>query len=452
MAATAPTPAGRIEHDVPVDALTGLMRGGAFESLLNRSITGSPAAQFAVIVIGLDRFQHVNDLLGYGAGDLALYATARRLSGTLCADAGVCRLGGDEFAVYFPACDEPAALLHASIILAAFEQPVHLEGRDIFLSASIGLAVFPRDGACGASLTRRAAAAMHRAKSRGGGAVERAGLDPAFRPEERYRMESALRFALARDQFSLRYQPQVDREGMLQGLEALLVWDHPDLGRIRPETFIHLAEETGDILPIGEWVIAAACRHITGWRATGLQPPRIALNVSPVQFASPGFVDRVTAILKRTGIGGSCLEFELTEGCILRDVDESASHMAEFRSLGIRIAIDDFGVGCSPLTYMHRLPLDVVKIDRTFISQLTGPAGSLPVVHTIAVLAHHRGLQVVAEGVETFDELELVRAARCDLVQGFLFGAPLTHDEVARLLANPSSLGKSFRSPHPSAF
>ncbi|MBI5085415.1 MAG: bifunctional diguanylate cyclase/phosphodiesterase [Acidobacteria bacterium] len=452
MAAPAPSPMGRSEHDAPVDALTGLMRGGAFEALLDKSITASRGNQFAVIVIGLDRFQNVNDLLGYGAGDCALRAIAHVLAGFALNGAAVSRLGGDEFALHFPGCDEHAALLHTAAITASFEQPVQVMNRDIFLSASIGLAIFPRDGACGASLTRRAAAAMHRAKSRGGSAVEHAGLDPAFRPEERYRLENALRLALAKEQFSLRYQPQVDREGVLQGLEALLVWDHPDLGRIEPDSFIRLAEETGDILPIGEWVIDAACRQIVAWRAAGLQPPRIALNVSPVQFASAGFVERVIGILDSTGTDGGCIELEITEGSLLRDMEESALHMAQLRAQGIRIAIDDFGVGCSPLTYLHRLPLDVVKIDRTFVSQITVPAGSLPVVHTITVLAHHRGLQVVAEGVETIDELELVRAARCDLVQGFLFGAPLTNAEVARLLADPARLSEPFHSPNPSTF
>lgn len=444
MAAAAP---GREIPDL--DTLTGLPRGGIFEARLQRFIDSAPAhgRTCAVLVVGLDRFRHLNELLGYQAGDTALREISRRFAASMPEDGAVARLGGDEFVVLLPrAGNVRASATAAARLLAKAADPLTVRGREVFLTASVGVAVFPVDGPASGQILRAAHEAMNRAKQRGGNTFERAGAAVGLRPEQRYELESALRQALRNDELTLRFQPQVDREGRLRGLEALLSWDPPSLGHVETATFIRLAEETGVMVAIGEWVIRKACLQVAAWRNAGWPAPRIAVNVSPLQFATPGFVTMVARTLKQTGVRGDDLEFEVTESTILRDIDESAERMARLRLLGVRMAIDDFGVGYSPLSYLHRLPLDAVKVDRTFIGQITKPSGSLPVVHTITVLAHHRGLEVVAEGVETEGELELVRAARCDLMQGFLFGAAMDAAGVENLMRNPGILEAACKS------
>ena len=429
------------------DELTGLPRGAELEALVARALQARPGGRSVVLAVaGLDRFRHLNDLLGYSAGDAALAAWSRLLSAWL-ADAaplpgGVpARLGGDEFAILWPSCPSVAAgLALGDALLAHLRQPFSIAGRDVYLMASAGLAVTEAGAADAHTLIRQTSAAMRRAKRRGGNTIEILRWEEALAPERRYALETALRLALARDEFSLRFQPQVDRQCRLDGLEVLLSWIHPEFGPVSPEVFIKLAEEIGAIVDIGDWVLRHTCAQIARWRQAGLEPPRVAVNVSPLQFSTPDYVPRVERILAETGVPGSSLEFEITEGALLRDLQESAARMRALRRLGIAIAVDDFGVGYSPLTYLQELPLDAVKVDRAFTSQVTKPAGSLPLIHTIAILAHHRGLKVVAEGVETLGEMELIQAARCDRMQGFLFGPPMSAAEIERVLRHPGAL------------
>jgi len=326
--------------------------------------------------------------------------------------------------------------------------PVAVRGREIVLSASVGVSHYPESGGTGGELLRDAGHGLKRAKQRGGGVVNCAHRQCGLAPERRYELEQALRLAMERDEFALRYQPQVDRAGRLHGLEALICWHHETLGQVDTAMFIRLAEEIGVITAIGEWVLDRACRQIRQWRDAGLQPPRVAINVSPVQFASPGFVDRVKRALAERDVDGGELEMEVTEGTILQDLEESTARMAELRALGVRIALDDFGVGYSPLAYLNQLPLDVLKIDRTFVGQSANPAGGMRLVETMTVLAHQRGLAVVAEGVETESELAMVQAARCDAMQGYLIAPPLEPGEIERLLRTRESpvarLGRYF--------
>jgi diguanylate cyclase (GGDEF)-like protein len=447
MAASAPIRGRSKTGTVRADGLTGLICGGAFESRVSEMIQRDSDGSCSILVFGLDRFRHVNDLLGYEAGDFALREMSVRLKSCLPEDAVVGRLGGDEFGVLLEHCCEQEVLLHAARALDLIRQPVKVSGRELFLSVSAGLSLHPKDGTTAAQLLRRASRAMARAKERGGNALDRSMSGKGLRPEARYQMERGLRAALLGHQFTLRYQPQVDRDGRMRCMEALLVWNHPELGHVETETFIRLAEETGAIFPIGDWVLRESCRQIAEWRRAKIETVRVAVNVSPVQFSSPDFVDTVRRILVEHDLSGDALELEITEGTILRDVDESASRMLELRQMGVRIAIDDFGVGYSPLSYLNKLPLDVVKVDRTFVSELTKPSGSLPLVHTITVLAHHRGLEVVAEGVETEGELEMVCAARCDLVQGYLISTPVGSDEMARMMTSPEILRAAFGAP-----
>lgn len=413
-----------------------LLTGGGFEAAVDRRISDHARKRFTVCVLGMNRFRRINQLLGFSGGDLALQEISSRILACVPPSGFAAHLGGDEFALLMDAGSRRGAEGAAAEVIARLSRPLVVQGHEFHMTASLGLALYPASGADGTTLLRRAAAAMIRGKQRSGNAVEWSPAADADSPRERFRLENALHRAIERKELRLRYQPEIDREGRVRAVEALLVWDSADLGHVDTETFIRLAEETGIITAIGEWVLREACLQAGRWREGGRHAPCVAVNVSPQQFSSPQFVSTVRRVLEETGIPGDLLELEVTESCILADIDQSARRMAELRKLGVRIAIDDFGVGYSPLAYLHRLPLDKIKVDRSFVRQISRPGGTLPVVHTITVLAHHRGLQVVAEGVETEEELELVHAARCDLVQGFYVGMPLAEEEITALLAD----------------
>ena len=422
-----------------MDVLTGLLNGPHMEQAIQKRILDRPDDKpvFAVIVIGIDRFRNLNELLGYRAGDEALIEVARRLvSAPEHCEIG--RMGGDEFCVVLdPVDDLRGALQSAETLIRIFEQPLRINGREVFMTASAGFSLFPVDGRDPVSLLRQASRAMAKTKRRGGNAVESATEPPSLTPEQSYDLETALRRAMDREELSLRFQPEVHRDGQLAGCEVLLSWSHPELGRVEADTFIRLAEEIGVIVPIGSWVLKQACTHAKRWFDAGLKLPRMAVNVSALQFATPDFVDMVVGTLESTGMDGNTLELELTESAIMRDMDEAADKMQALKSYGVTFAIDDFGVGYSPLSYLHRLPVDVVKIDRTFISQIAQPAGSLPLVQTIVILAHRQGFQVVAEGIETQEQMDLVRAVHCDRMQGYYFGVPVFTDDFENILRAP---------------
>jgi len=427
-----------------MDALTGLMSGAQIEGAITKRILSGVGSKhgFAVVVIGIDRFRHLNELLGYCAGDEALLEIASRLQAWPGCRA-VARLGGDEFCVLIDSVsDLREALKSAEALLRVFNRQLRLGSRDVFLTASAGLSLFPIDGQDAVSLLRQASRAMMKTKRRGGNAVEGATEPPNLSPEQRYHLETALRRALEQEEFILRFQPEVDRDVQFAGYEVLLSWYDNQLGNVEADTFIRLAEEIGVIMPIGAWVLWQACAQTKLWIDAGFNIPRVAVNVSPLQFADPAFVPTVKSVLESTGLPGDRLELELTESSVMRDIEEAAGRMRTLRELGIAFAIDDFGVGYSPLTYLHRLPVDVVKIDRTFISQMTKPSGSLPLVQTITVLAHRQGFQVVAEGVETQQEVELVRAVHCDRLQGYYFGAPCYAEEFEAKLRDPDHFAR----------
>jgi diguanylate cyclase (GGDEF)-like protein len=419
-----------------------LLDGSKFEALLDQRAATRPRSKFVICVAGLNRFRRINQILGYRGGDLAMQEMAQRVYSFPHAAAPVCHLGSDEFALLLECKTRRAAMEAAERLIAWLGRPLVVQGHEFHMTASLGLAMHPASGQDGASLLRRATSAMLKAKERSGNSIEWSPASDAASHQESFRLESALHRAIEREELSLRFQPEVDRDGQVRAVEALLVWDSADLGHVDTETFIRLAEETGIITPIGEWVLREACRQVAEWGSQGRVAPCVAVNVSPQQFGSPDFVATVKKILEETGIRGDHLELEVTESCILADIEQSARRMAELRHLGVRIAIDDFGVGYSPLAYLHRLPLDKIKVDRSFVRQIAQPGGTLPVVHTITVLAHHRGLQVVAEGVETAEEFELVHAARCDLVQGYYVGLPLSAQEIAALLSDARSFAR----------
>ncbi len=427
-----------------MDSLTGLLDGASIERAIQERIQSRPGEQpvFAVVILGIDRFRNLNELLGYRAGDEALVEVARRL-GSFSRRREVGRLGGDEFCVILdPVQDLRDAQASAEALIRGFEEPLRINGREVFMTASAGFSMFPMDGREAVSLLRQASRAMAKTKRRGGNAAESATEPPSLTPEQSYNLETALRRALDREELALRFQPEIHRDGHLAGCEVLLSWYHPELGKVEADTFIRLAEEIGVIVPIGTWVLTQACQRGKAWLDAGLDPGRMAVNVSALQFATPDFVKTVESILESTGFQGNSLELELTESAVMRDMEEAAGKMQALKRYGITFAVDDFGTGYSPLTYLQTLPVDVVKIDRSFVSQIAQPAGSLPLVQTIAILAHRQGFQVVAEGVETEQQMDLVRAVHCDRMQGYFFGTPVFTEEFENILRSPDQFVK----------
>ncbi len=420
------------------DNLTGLPNRAHFMDLFETALRGAGRRdRLALLFIDLDRFKQVNDTLGHAMGDRILRQIATRLGALVTASGDVvARMAGDEFMVLFTGVpDEQAAASAGARILDALREPYRIDEYELFVTPSIGLSVSPRDGRDAASLLHRADLAMYRAKAEGGSKLQVFNSGLHGRAMQQFELENDLRRAVERGELELSYQPLVTIGGELEGLEALLAWNHPKLGRIAPLQFIPIAEESGQIVPIGSWVIEQACRTAADWLSAGLRAVRVSVNVSALQFARSDFVESVAGALAATRFPAGLLELELTETFVLRDIEESARRMKRIRALGVSIAIDDFGAGYSSLNYLRRLPANSLKIDQSFLRDLAGPGGSAAVVQGIILLAHSMGLTVVAEGVETLQELELLRAAGCDKVQGHIYGEPLREEEVRDLLA-----------------
>ena len=428
------------------DALTGLPNRALFEDRLQRALAQAHRQGWlaAVLFVDLDRFKQINDTLGHPVGDSLLQQVARRLEGCVRRTDTLARMGGDEFTLLLTELrDQQYVLTVAQKLLDALQSPFQIDTYELFITASIGVSVFPRDGKDAATLQRNADSAMYRAKNRGKNNFQ------LFIPEinatalESLEIENALRRALENGEFQLRYQPQLGIGGDLMGLEALLVWNHPKLGIIPPAQFIPVAEECGLIVPIGSWVLKQACSQMVEWRRAGLPPVQVSVNVSATQFTRAGFADSVAGILEETGFDAGSLELELTESVVMNNVEESSRQMSRLRALGVCIAIDDFGTGYSSLSYLRSLPIDTVKIDQAFLLELETEANAMPLLRAIVALAHSLSLRVVAEGVETEQQLEALRQVGCDRVQGYLTGEPIPADDVSRLLGHP----RSFSSP-----
>ncbi len=437
------------------DALTGLATGSEFERLLTQALAESTQpgqASLCVCYIRLDRFRHLNRWLGFAAGDLALQECAARIPSRPQAHKTsliplVARMGGDEFAYVTSLTSPESAFEHVSGLLHDLRQPIGIDSQPVYLTPSIGFHVVKPAQTDAHAVLQSAAAAAARARTSGGNTLHQTTSCDAPNGDSRYELIQDLRQAVRRSELLLRFQPQVDRACMLDGFEVLVAWKHPRLGLVEADVFIRLAEESGLIAELGEWVLRHTCMQIALWHQSGFHCPKVAVNVSPMQFASPEFVGQVLSILEETGVAGASLEFEITENAVLRDIEESAERMRTLCRHGISFAIDDFGVGYSPLTYLHRLPVSTVKVDRSFTGEIAKHGGSLPLVHTITVLAHQRGLKVVAEGVETPLEMKMVRAARCDRMQGFLFGCPLPAEDIEPLFSHKGALGPQGEPP-----
>lgn len=438
----------RLESQVLYQATHDNLTGLANRNLLHERLvqTIADAARFEhpvwVAFIDLDRFKVVNDSLGHKAGDQFLRSIAERLRSTLRDTDTVARLGGDEFVLVLPGPkDDSLSSCMLQRLMDVINKPLTVQNKEFWLSCSIGVAVYPADAADADSLIEYADIAMYRAKELGRNNFQFFTAAMNERLRERLRLEADLRQALERDEFLLHYQPQIDlRSGRVIGMEALIRWQHPELGMISPARFITVAEETGLIVPIGAWVIRTACAQNKAWQDAGLGSLRIAVNLSARQFAQQDLVQFVAAVLNETALAPHYLEIELTESLVMADVEHATNVLRDFKALGVQLAIDDFGTGYSSLSYLKRFPIDVLKIDQSFVRDITSDADDAAIVMTIIALAHSLHLHVIAEGVETLAQLRYLQRHGCDLMQGYYFSRPLATQEFTQLQQQNKSL------------
>ncbi len=418
------------------DSLTGLPNRRLGEDRLSNAASRALRAghKTAVLWIDLNKFKHVNDQHGHPIGDAVLQQTALRLAGRLRASDTLARMGGDEFmAILEEIEDRQAAEATANHLLDVLTVPMQIDDMEISISASIGVSLFPEDGDSVDSLALHADRAMYAAKYTSCGVLS---YSPEMdrEPAERREMEIELGLALECGGFTLAYQPQCLADGTLVGLEALLRCHSARLGEISPAQFIPIAEESGLIVPIGEWALREVCRQSQEWQASSHIMVPIAVNISAIQFERDDFADTVACILAETGLTPSLLVLELTESTLMHNLAESARQMNRLKKLGVLIAIDDFGTGYSSLSYLHRLPIDLLKIDRSFIEKLNEPEGTHPIVEAVLSMAHALGYRVVAEGVETAEQLSTLHTNNCDIIQGFFFSRPVNPLATATIL------------------
>ena len=428
----------RVLHLAHYDELTGLPNRSMFHQRVGHALVQARRSgkELAILFIDLDHFKKINDTLGHEAGDRALKLIAERLRGCLRESDTVGRLGGDEFVVLIEELPRSESVAEvATKILAAVARPFPLDAGEYQFTASIGISTYPGDSEDMQGLMKNADISMYRAKEQGRNNYQFYSVQMNVHTLERLALESDLRHALERDEFRLHFQPKVDiRSGRVTGAEALLRWQRPARALIPPAQFIPLAEESGLIVPIGEWVLKTACLHSEAWLDQGLPRLTVAVNLSARQFAHESLLEDVARTLRDTRLDPAYLEFEITESMVMRDPEHAVKLLGGLKAMGIRLSIDDFGTGYSSLNYLKRFPLDSVKIDRAFIQDLPGNADDAAITRAIIAMAHSLRLKVIAEGVETEEQLGFLRELGCDEMQGYLFSGPLPGDEFVRLL------------------
>jgi diguanylate cyclase (GGDEF)-like protein/PAS domain S-box-containing protein len=443
----------RVHHVAQHDVLTGLPNRSLLQDRLSQSVAFASRSDRPVwvMLIDLDRFKFVNDSMGHKAGDVLLVTVAARLRASLRDADTVARLSGDEFVVILNEhADEPLSPAVVQRIMDAVAQPVMLGNKEFFVTCSVGVAVFPTEGTLSENLIEHADIAMYRAKKLGRNNFQF--FTPSMNDEamERVRIEGALRNALERDEFVLHYQPQVDmKTGQIVGMEALIRWNHPELGMVPPGRFVGVAEETGLIVPIGAWVMRTACAQNKAWQLAGYPRLRVAVNLSARQFGAADLMASLEATLQETGLDAACLEIELTESLFMSDVTPAVELLHRMKALGVNLSIDDFGTGYSSFSYLSRFPIDVLKIDRSFVADITHDANDAAIVTSIIALAHNLKLAVIAEGVETLAQLDFLRSHGCDEMQGYYFSKPVPADEFEALLAEGRCLPAPTPTPTP---
>lgn len=430
----------RLTYIAHFDTLTGLPNRFLFRDRLRLSINNAvrKGTLGALFFLDLDRFKTINDTLGHQAGDSLLIETAKRLTACVRETDTVSRLGGDEFAVVLPDFEEP--LLAAAIadkIITAVSEPFTVQGHEVFVTASIGITIYPLDGVSPDTLAQNADTAMYHAKESGKDNYKFFTSEMNIRIFERLAIETNLRRALERQEFVLHYQPRLDlSDDHVAGAEALIRWNDPEKGMIMPSTFISVAEDTGMIVPIGEWVMSTAFLQAAEWIRKGRLALPVAVNVSSRQFQQPDLAKKVGNAIEVAGIDPAYVEIEVTESDVMQNIDEAIVVMDDLKRMGVRIAIDDFGTGYSSLSRLRRLPIDMIKIDQSFVRDISSDPGAESIVLAIIGLAHSLGMKVIAEGVETEEQLSFLSRHGCDEVQGFLKSRPLIAGEFERFMAS----------------
>jgi diguanylate cyclase (GGDEF)-like protein/PAS domain S-box-containing protein len=434
----------RLNHLAYHDAVTGLPNQVLFKDRLKQAIAMSRRndQKQAVLLLNLDRFKTINDSLGYIAGDRVLQSVAERLTSCVRDSDTVARFGGDEFAILLAQINRHQdAANTARALKDVLAQPFIFDDQELFVTSSIGISLFPYDGQDTPSLLKTAGMALNRAKEQGGNNFQFYTSGGTTSALKQLVLESNMRPGLERREFFVAYQPQVDiNDFRLVGMEALARWNHPTLGILLPTEFIPIAEDSGLIIAIGDGVMRDACRQNKKWQDAGLEPMRLSVNFSARQFQQPTFIPTVVDVLKETGLEPAWLELELTEGSIMKDPEQAIEKLRELRSMGIKIAIDDFGTGYSSLSYLKRFPIDTLKIDKSFVQDLCTDPDDASIVKAIVTLGHAMDLKVVAEGVETQEQLEYLTLLGCDILQGFLFSEPLTSLDFFELLVAQSEV------------
>ncbi|MBL8430105.1 MAG: EAL domain-containing protein [Dechloromonas sp.] len=427
----------RIRELADYDVLTGLpnrrLLRERFVQLL--ATAEREKSEIAVIFLDLDHFKRVNDSLGHSVGDELLVEVSRRLDTVVRRIDTVARLGGDEFIFAMPDFHTAAAAEVAQRLIDIFAWPFEVAGHELTVTTSLGVCIYPHDGQDLETLLKNADTAMYRAKEIGRNNFQFYATEMNTATLDRLLMESNLRRALAQNEFVLQYQPLVDLEnGVVVGVEALIRWQHPELGMIMPDNFIHVAEETGLINPIGDWALCEASRQAKAWCDEGLPPVVMAVNVAPVQFRQPGFVEIVAGALAASGLDASLLELELTERTVMHDADINLGTLSALHRMGVELSLDDFGTGYSSLAYLKRFPVGKLKIDRSFVNDLETDPDDWAIASTIVSMGRSLRMTVLAEGVETGEQLAQLRKMGCDMAQGYYFSRPTSAAGIADIL------------------
>ncbi|MFE8702181.1 EAL domain-containing protein [Cytobacillus sp. FJAT-54145] len=420
------------------DSLTGVANRYSLNKRLESLISTAARynQQLAVLFLDLDRFKHINDTLGHNYGDLLLKLVSTRLKNLIKNKDMIARLGGDEFVIVLPNLKHPKEAIHiAESIIQALTQPFQLHHQEVYISTSIGISLFPLDGFSMESLLRNADKAMYQAKSRGRNQFELYHTDMHRNETKQMRMENFLRKALEKDEFFLVYHPQVDtKTNKIVGVEALIRWKQEELGIVSPADFIPLAEETGLIIPISEWVLKQACEDLKKIHLNGYPNIRMSVNISALHFNQEGFIKSIHSVIHHTNVNPHFMELELTESMIMPNATETIDKLVKLKQIGLKLSVDDFGTGYSSLSYLNRFPIDTLKIDKGFIKKLCDYKEDFSIVQAIITMAHRLHLHVVAEGVENKKQFDFLKEENCDLIQGFYITKPLTFPDLIDFL------------------
>ncbi|WPN30610.1 EAL domain-containing protein [Pseudomonas sp. P5_109] len=425
----------RIERLAYTDNLTNLGNRPAFIRNLDERFARDSDAPISLLLVDIDNFKRINDSLGHQTGDKLLISLARRLRNSLIPSGSLARFASNEFAVLLDNSDLTVGQQVANQLLATLDKPMFVDNQLISVTGSVGLACAPLHGRDPQTLMRNAGLALHKAKANGKHQVQV--FTEALNAEASYKLfvENNLRRALTQNELDVFYQPKLClRSGRLLGMEALLRWDHPEKGMIRPDQFISVAEETGLIIPIGKWIARQACRMSKALTAVGLGNLQVAINLSPKQFSDPDLVASIATILKEEALPAHLLELELTEGLLLEATEDTHLQLDQLKRLGLTLAMDDFGTGYSSLSYLKKFPIDIIKIDRSFIHEIPDNQDDMEITSAVIAMAHNLKLKVVAEGVETAEQLSFLRRHRCDVGQGYLFDRPIPGNELIEKL------------------